>query len=287
MSIITSITPIGIQDVWDIEVETDHSYIAQGFINHNSSSSPNLQNIPRDKERRKCFVAGEGRKLVLFDYSGQEANLFAFITQDPTLKEIINSGKKLYIEVARLAFDEIVTKGSERYSIIKALVLGLMYGLTPYGFARDNEVDVEVAEDMFNRFFQAFPVAAQWVKEKQSHNAGITKTIIGRSCHLHPYDHQWKNNSLNNPMQGSGADMIKIAMKKFRKSEFYQKYHPDNVVNLILQVHDEIVVECITEYAEECAIILKSIMIETAEMMHPGIKGNVSGGIIENWSQKE
>jgi DNA polymerase-1 len=261
--------------------------ISKAETGRDSSSSPNLQNIPSSPIRRKCFVAGEGRKLVLFDYSGQEANLFAYITNDPTLKEIINSGKKLYIEVARLAFDEIVTKGSERYAIIKALVLGLMYGLTPYGFARDNEVDVEVAEDMFNRFFQAFPVAAQWVKEKQSRNAGVTKTIIDRTCHLHPYDHQWKNNSLNNPMQGSGADMIKIAMKKFRKSEFYQKYHPENIVNLILQVHDEIVVECVTEYAEECANVLKSVMIETAEMMHPGIRGNVSGGIIDSWDMKE
>jgi DNA polymerase I-like protein with 3'-5' exonuclease and polymerase domains len=76
-------------------------------------------------------------------------------------------------------------------------------------------------------------------------------------------------------------------MKKFRKSEFYQKYHPENIVSLILQVHDEIVVECVTEYAEECAGILKSVMIETAEMMHPGIRGNVSGGIINNWSEKE
>jgi DNA polymerase-1 len=261
--------------------------IAKAITSRDSSASPNLQNIPANPERRKCFIAGDGRKLILYDYSGQEPNIWAYLTQDPTLIEILNSGKKLYPEVARLAFDEILTKESPRYKLIKSLVLGLMYGLSPYGFARDNGVDMAVAEDMFNKFFLAFPVAAKWMKDKTSRNAGVSLSVVGQRCHLHPYDHQWKTNSLNNPMQSTGASMIKIAMKKFRKSEFYQKHHPENIVNLILQVHDEIVVECVAEYAEECASVLKSVMIETAEMMHPGIKGNVSGGIIENWSEKE
>ena len=108
-----------------------------------------------------------------------------------------------------------------------------------------------------------------------------------RTCHLHPYDVSWKNNALNNPMQSSAADMIKLAMKKIRKSDFYQKYHPDNKLNIILQVHDEIITEVAEELAEEWAGIMKQIMVSVAESLHPGIRGGVSGGIIENWSQKE
>lgn len=261
--------------------------ISQAETGRDSSSSPNLQNIPKEKRRRRCFIAGDGRKLVLYDYSGQEINLFAFITQDPILIEIINSGKKPYIEIARMAFDEIIVKDSLRYDVVKALVLGLMYGLTPYGFARDNDVSQEVAESMYKKVFEVLPVSAKWIKEQQSYNRGITKTILGRKCHLHPYDRQWKNNALNNPMQGSGADMIKLAMKRLRKTEFYKLHHPTGKLNIVLQIHDEIVVDVDEKLAIEWGGIQRNTMIEVAESIHPGIRGGVSGGILDNWSQKD
>ena len=252
-----------------------------------SSSSPNLQNIPTRTKHRECFIAGKGKKLILYDYSGQEANIFAYLTQDPKLIEIINSGKKLYLEIAKEAFNEILTKESPRYKVIKALVLGLMYGLSVRGFARDNDVDEDTAQVMFDMFFETYPVAHQYYKNMISQNRGVSKSILGRTAHLHPYDWQWRTHSLNNPMQMSAGDMIKGAMKKFRRTEFYKKYYPTKQVCLILQVHDEIIAEADEHLAEECASVLKKCMIETAEMIHPGIVGNVSGGIIENWSQKD
>ncbi len=287
MSVITSILPIGVQDVWDIEVENDHSYVAQGFVNHNSSSSPNLQNVPSDKERRSCFVAGDGKALVLYDYSGQEAGTWAYITGDEKFKDIINNGKKLYIEVARIAFNEEIKKGTDRYSIIKALVLGLMYGLTPYGFARDNDVDPETAHSMFESFMAGFPTSAKWMKEQQSENLGWVKTIIGKTMHLHPYNPQWKNQALNAPNQGSGGDMIKLAMKRLRATEFYKKYYPEGRVCLLLQVHDEIISEVDWDLREEWDEIMKSTMIGAAQSLTPGVNGGVSGGIISNWGEKE
>lgn len=252
-----------------------------------SSSSPNLQNIPKDKKRRACFVAGQGKKLVLYDYSGQEAGTWAYITGDEKFKDIINNGKKLYIEVARIAFNEEIKKGTERYDIIKALVLGLMYGLTPFGFARDNGVDIEVAKEMFDAFMKGFPTSAKWIEEQQMYNRGYAKTIIGRRAHLHPYDRQWKNNALNTPNQGSGGDMIKLAMRNLRRTDFYKKYYPEGRVCLLLQVHDEILSEVDTELAEEWSEIQKSVMISVAESLTPGVRGGVSGGIIDNWSEKE
>lgn len=252
-----------------------------------SSSSPNLQNIPTRTRHRECFIAGKGKKLILFDYSGQEANIFAYLTQDPKLIEIINSGKKLYIEIAKEAFGETLTKESPRYKVIKALVLGLMYGLSVKGFARDNDVDEETAQAMFDMFFETYTVAHQYYQRMISQNRGVSKSILGRTAHLHPYDWQWRTHSLNNPMQMSAGDMIKGAMKKFRRTEFYKKHYPTKQVCLILQVHDEIIAEADKPLAEECAKVLKQCMIETAEMIHPGIVGNVSGGIIENWAQKD
>jgi DNA polymerase-1 len=252
-----------------------------------SSSSPNLQNIPKDVARRACFVAGEGKELVLFDYSGQEAGTWAYITGDEKFKEIINSGKKLYIEVARIAFNEEIKKGTHRYDIIKALVLGLMYGLSPYGFARDNGVEIEVAEEMFKAFMTGFPTSARWIEEQQARNKGVALTILGRHAHLHPYDRQWKNNALNTPNQGSGGDMIKLAMKKLRYTDFYKTYYPEGKICILLQVHDEILCEVDEELAEEWAEIMKSVMIGVAESLTPGVKGGVSGGVIENWSQKD
>jgi len=270
-----------------------------------SSSSPNLQNIPKEKRRRKCFIAGEGKKLCLYDYSGQEAGTWACITGDEKFKAIINSGKKLYIEVARIAFDEVVTKGTKRYDLIKALVLMLMYGGTAWGFARDNkeELDhyiepslpesakvkarVEIAQEMVDKFMQGFPDSARWIKEQQSRNRGVAKTLLGRRGHLHPYDRQWKNNALNTPNQGSGGDMIKLAMRNLRRTDFYKTYYPQGKVVLLLQVHDEIVSEVDTELAKEWEQIMKATMIEVAEKMTPGVHAYVGGGIINDWSEKE
>ena len=183
----------------------------------NSCRNPNLQQIPRAKEYRERFVAGYGRKLIVADYNAQEVRIFAHICQDEGLISIFQSGKDVYCEIALHSFHEVITKkeNKERRNVVKALVLGLIFGLTPFGFARDNKMEVEDAEEMYNAFFEAFPKAKQWVDEQQKRNKGITRTILGRKSHLHPYNPKWENNALNNPMQGSGADMTKLAMKEY------------------------------------------------------------------------
>lgn len=262
----------------------------------NSCRSPNLQQIPRPPDKklhpemawcnyRECFIAGKGRKLVIADYSAQEPRIFASICKDEALLEIFNSGKDIYCEVARVAFNESITKeDKERRNQIKALVLGLIYGLSPYGFARDNEVSQEVAEEMFQAFFVAFPKAAQWVKEQQLRNKGFTRTILGRKCHLHPYNSQWKRNSLNNPMQGSGADMTKLAMKEFRKVN--RELLQQNRVGIILPVHDEIILWCDEEIAEQMKVSLEDCMIRIAELVHVGVPAVVEAHIADTWAEK-
>ena len=250
-----------------------------------SSRSPNLQQIPRGHEYRECFIASKGSKLIIADYSSQEPRIFAALCGDENLINIFKSGKDIYCEVAREAFDEEITKADkERRTQIKALVLGLIYGLSPYGFARDNEVDQETAEDMFSRFFAAFPKAAQWVKERQQINTGFTKTILGRRCHLHPYNAQWKRNALNNPIQGTGSDMLKLAMREFRA--IHKNDLEQGLVRIVLPVHDEIILECLEELADDMKAALENVMISVAEKIHVGIPASVEAHVADSWADK-
>lgn len=261
--------------------------IGLAVTGRDSSSSPNLQNVPSDKPRRKCFTAGEGKVLCLYDYSGQEANLWAYFSGDEKIADIINSGKKLYIEMARESFHEEITKEHPRYKKIKSAILGMFYGLTPYGYSKNEDIPLEEAQEIFDAIYKAFPQTKAYIDKMQSRNPGTVKSVLGRKMHVHPYDRNWKNDVLNFPMQSSGSDMIKLAMKKLRSSEFYKMNHSLGKLDIILQVHDEIVTEVDLDISEEWAQIMKSTMIEVAEAMHPGIKGNVSGGLIHDWSQKD
>ena len=261
--------------------------IGLAVTGRDSSSSPNLQNVPSNADRRKCFSAGEGKVLCLYDYSGQEANLWAYFSGDDKIAEIINSGKKLYIEMARESFHEEITKEHPRYKKIKSAILGMFYGLTPYGYAKNENIELEEAQEIFEAIYEAFPKTKAYIDKMQSRNPGTVKSVLGRKMHIHPYDRAWKNDVLNFPMQSSGSDMIKLAMKKLRNSDFYKVNHPLGKLDIILQVHDEIVTEVDLDISEEWAQIMKSTMIEVAEAMHPGIRGNVSGGLIHDWSEKD
>lgn len=277
--------------------------IGLAVTGRDSSSSPNLQNVPSNADRRKCFSAGDGKVLCLYDYSGQEANLWAYFSGDDKIAEIINSGKKLYIEMARESFHEEITKEHPRYKKIKSAILGMFYGLTPYGYAKNEDIGLEEAQEIFEAIYEAFPKTKAYIDRMQSRNPGTVKSVLGRRMWVHPYDRNWKNDVLNYPMQSSGSDMVKLAMKKLRNNDFYRRYHVNvqensyriahgldalrSKVDIILQVHDEIVTEVDLDISGEWAQIMKSTMIEVAEAMHPGIKGNVSGGLIQDWSQKD
>lgn len=268
--------------------------IGLAVTGRDSSSSPNLQNIPAQNheieglpERRACFSHGEGKVLCLFDYSGQEANLWVHFSGDDKIAEIINSGKKLYIEMARESFHEEITKSHPRYKKIKSAILGMFYGLTPYGYAKNEDIPLEEAQEIFDAIHEAFPQTKAYIDKMQSRNPGQVKSVLGRRVWIHPYDRNWKNDVLNFPMQSSASDMIKIAMKKLRSHPFYKENHPKGKLDIILQVHDEIVTEVDVDIAKEWEGIMRGIMVEVADTLHPEVKGNVSGGLIENWSEKD
>lgn len=259
--------------------------VALAISGRDSSSSPNLQNILKDDEYRACFIAGKGKKLVIADYSAQEIRIFSYRTQDPKLIEIVKSGKDIHCEIARIAFNENITKkDKKRRGQIKGLIFGLIYGLSPAGFARDNDMDVESAQEMFDKFFETFDVAAIWYKETKYTKAEFIRTALGRKIWLHPYSYKRQTLALNCYMQGTGADMTKLAMKEFRQVN--KQLIDERKVGIILPVHDEIVVWCVADLAEQVEDALRYRMISVAERIHKGIPAEVGSKICDNWAEK-
>ena len=189
--------------------------------------------------------------------------------------------------MARESFHEEITKEHPRYKRIKSAILGMFYGLTPYGYSKNEDVPLEEAQEIFEAIYTAFPKTKAYIDRMQSRNPGTVKSVLGRVMYVHPYDRNWKNDVLNYPMQSSASDKVKVAMKKIRQHPLYVENHPKGKLNIILQVHDEIATEVDLDIAKEWSVIMKNIMINVAEAMHPGIKGNVSGGLMQDWSERD
>jgi DNA polymerase-1 len=287
MAKITSIIPIGVQDVWDIEVADDHSYQAQGFINHNSSRNPNGQNIPnRDtKEFRKCFIAGDGYKLVDADYSSQEPRIAAELSQDENLIAIFHSGKDIYVAIAEIAFHEIIENKSERRGAIKALVLGVFYGKTKFGLAKDLKISEEEAQGMINDFFKAFPkVKKNYVDkmEELAEERGYVLSMTGSKLWVNLYGSQWKRNAVNSPIQATAAEMIKKAIYRFEQE--WDGCNFSTNLAFILPIHDEVLLRVKEEDAERAKECLVKHMIQVASEFHPSVPAQVECGIADNWA---
>jgi DNA polymerase-1 len=153
----------------DIQFQVDMIYCDYRTIGaetgRTASAKPNMQNIPaRDtKEYRKCFIARPNNALIIADYSAQEPSILAYLSQDKRLIEIINSGKDIYIEVAKGVFGETITKTDPRRDKMKSLVLGTNYGMSEYGLARELDISKEDAKILLHKFFQVFPGVASWM----------------------------------------------------------------------------------------------------------------------------
>lgn len=247
-----------------------------------SCSDPNMQNIPaRDtKAYRECFLARPGNKLLIADYSAQEPAIMAYLSQDKKLIEIFASGKDVYIEVAKEVFGKNVTKKDPLRQQIKSLFLGLDYGMSPRGLALRENISVDEAETLVNSFFRLFPSVANWTA-KQKKNKKYVQTVAGRKIWLNPYNDQCENNTLNAPIQGTAADMMKKALGRMHTN--WQFDYPFACVGYI---HDEVIFDMPEKLVDEAKTFIQNMMVQTANEMCPGIgfKADVSVG--NNWSEK-
>src|SRR3990167_8942382 len=233
-----------------------------------ASSEPNLHNIPVRKTPifRECFIAAPGNIIVGGAFNAQEPRCTAYLSGDDNLISILQSENDVYAGVASEIYEREVKKDDPLRNDSKGVFLGLIYGLTPFGLARDTGMSEEDAEKKFALFFLHFPKVHDWMN-KQQMKSDYVRTPAGRKCWLNPYSSQVQRNALNSPNQGGGADMLKRAIANlFERWDRNREPFP-----AIMQIHDEIVLEVKQENVEYAMKILEQSMLDAGEYVIPGI----------------
>lgn len=256
-----------------------------------SSSNPNLQNIPIrtdiGRQIRKAFVAEDGMQLIAADYSQIELRILAHLSKDAGLTEAFKAGQDIHAAVAARVFDvspEEVT--GEQRSSAKVINFGIIYGITPFGLARriDN-LDVKAAKALIDDYRERFPGIDGFMRQCVDHaiNHGFVSTIMGRRRTIpqitsaNPQVRSLGERlAINSVVQGSAADLIKLAMVNLHRRIGKEKLP----LKLLLQIHDELVLESPATNAGEMSGIVQHEM-ETA--MDLSIPLRVDAGVGDNW----
>jgi DNA polymerase-1 len=250
-----------------------------------SASEPNVQNIPRDL--RKIFVAPEGKKLVVADFSQIELRIAAEYVQEEKMIEAFQKGEDMHVVTASLVLGkkkEEITK--EERQLAKAMNYGLIYGISAKGlmeyakFGYGVDINLEEARDLLRRFFKAFPKFYEWhknLRETLSQKGKIEgETMLGRK-----YVATTFQDAANYPIQGTGADMLKLAVDIFTYQCEVQNYD----VKLVNLVHDEIVCEVPENQAEELAELLKECMEYAGELILKKVPVIAEVNISDRWEK--
>ena len=245
-----------------------------------SSTEPNLQNIPiRSDEGRRirnCFIAQEPFvDLLTADYSQIEMRIMAHLSDDKGLLEAFRTGEDLHSTVGAQVFDVPVSKvDSDMRRQIKAMSYGLAYGLSSYGLANQLDISPTDASILMSKYFERFGGIQDYLKEvvKIAREKGYTETILGRRRYLPDLNHENRGRremaermALNAPIQGSAADIIKVAMlnvEKAMKSENLSS-------RLLLQVHDELIFEIAKGEHEVMEALVRKQMGSAFELKAP------------------
>lgn len=257
-----------------------------------SSSDPNLQNIPKGSqlgsELRKAFVAPSGKQLVGADYSQVELRILAHLSEDEELMETFRSGEDLHTKTASEIFEvEPGEVDREMRDRAKRVNFGIVYGITEYGLSRDLGISNEEAEEYIDGFFELYPGAKRFIDHliraaEENHYAA---TIFNRRRYLPNINsNNWqqrnydRRNAINTPIQGSAADLMKIAMINVKEA-LEEDYLPGR---LLLQIHDELIMEVEKPLAGEAREKLKEIMEDSLQLKVP-LKVDVAIG--DNWGE--
>ncbi len=257
-----------------------------------SSQDPNLQNIPAKstlgKKIKQAFEALRGRKVIAADYSQIELKVLAHLSQEPTLVNAFKEGKDIHRSTAAVVFGKSLedVTGEERKSA-KAINFGLIYGMTKYGLAAKLGCSPSQANNFINKYFVSLPKVKEFIANTKefAKQHGYVKTITGRKIqikNIHSKNEKDLESALrvasNAPMQGSAADIIKIAMNNLH----YELINNDLDAYLRLQVHDEVVIDTCETVALQVAEITKNTM-ENAVKLTVDLDVEVEVGL--NWEQ--
>ncbi|HNX49507.1 MAG TPA: DNA polymerase I [Thermoanaerobaculaceae bacterium] len=242
-----------------------------------SSSDPNLQNIPVRSELgravREAFVAESGHLLVAADYSQIELRVLAHLADEPTLQAAFAAGEDIHATTAALVFGvapELI--GPDQRRAAKTINFGLIYGMGAYSLARDLGVQTGEAQRFIDTYFARFPRVREYLEgiKAQARITGKVSTLFGRIRYIEGLaaaNAQLRGNAerqaINAPVQGTAADLIKLAMIRLHARLLGRS------ARLVLQVHDELIVEAREKEAEEIGELMREVMEGVAELRVP------------------
>ena len=271
-----------------IHTDFNQSVAATGRL---ASSNPNLQNIPirtaRGREIRKAFIPEEGFKMMSADYSQVELRVIAHIAKDQAMIEAFRNGEDIHARTAKEIFHldslDKVTQDHRRKA--KEVNFGIPYGLSAYGLAQNLGIENSEGKEMIDEYFNRFPNIQKYISDTQvfARENGYVKTLLGRRRYLPDIrSGNWnirafaERVAINMPIQGTAADVIKIAMINIH--HWLQSNHKKS--RMLLQVHDELIFEIHESELDEVPPKITELMEGAMEMDVP-LK--VEAGIGENW----
>ncbi|MBN2723026.1 MAG: DNA polymerase I [Deltaproteobacteria bacterium] len=252
-----------------------------------SSSEPNLQNIPvrsaAGRKIRQAFIAPEGRLLLSLDYSQIELRVLAHLCGDPNLVEAFKTGKDIHSATAMEIFsieDQSEVTSLQR-SVAKEVNFGVLYGQSGFGLSKTIGISRAEAKEHIDRYFERFPSIRKYLDDiiSDARKKGYAQTMCGRRRPLEfsgPRQGNIERMAMNTPIQGSAADIIKIAMIKCH--EYLEQKLPD--AQMVLSIHDELVFEVRVEDAEKLKTAATEIM-ENAVKLNVPLR--VEGKTGKNW----
>lgn len=255
-----------------------------------SCTEPNLQNIPVRQELgrqiRKAFHAGDGKVLIGADYSQIELRILAHLSEDEALLSAFNNNEDIHrltaSRVLGIPYDQVTP--NERAKA-KAVNFGVIYGMSGFGLSEEIHTTRKEAEEYIREYFLKHPKVKEYLDSRieLARTKGYAETILGRKRLIREISSPnymlrqfGERLAMNTPIQGSAADIIKLAMNKVYR-ELKDKYPGSR---LILQIHDELIIEADTEDKEEIAALLRRSMEEAVEL---SVKLTVDLNTSDNW----
>ncbi len=244
-----------------------------------SSSDPNLQNIPTRSELgrtvKTAFSAGEGSVFLAVDYSQIELRLLAHLSGDEHLVRAFNEGEDFHAETAARVFGVPVSEVTpDLRSRAKAVNFGIVYGQQAYGLSQSLHISMAEARDMIDRYYEAYPGVRTFLDNvvARAKQTGYAETMYGRRRHIpelkakNPQQRgSGERTAMNHPMQGTAADIIKIAMARVSRRLEEEGF----AAHMILQVHDELDFECPIDEVERLTAMVRDVMEHVVDLRVP------------------
>lgn len=244
-----------------------------------SSSDPNLQNIPTRSELgrtvKTAFSAGEGSVFLAVDYSQIELRLLAHLSGDEHLVRAFNEGEDFHAETAARVFGVPVSEVTpDLRSRAKAVNFGIVYGQQAYGLSQSLHISMAEARDMIDRYYEAYPGVRTFLDNvvARAKQTGYAETMYGRRRHIPELKAKnpqlrgfGERTAMNHPMQGTAADIIKIAMARVSRRLEEEGF----AAHMILQVHDELDFECPIDEVERLTTMVRDVMEHVVDLRVP------------------